>query len=381
METETQRDGCSGTKNQHNMEPIQEVGLSYFSPKELSSWQTCQQDAGRLTECPNSMKNFQGIISQFQKKGDSPCQVWAGMPIQISEDENCVLTHRGNDTRHLEFPSWRAQHSWRKMCLTESDNYHCRCQQTSLKTSACKCNSTCWISHHSDNQGVHRMGQNYSCYDCGEGVIQVSLLNQDLIQTGQKPCPCNEQRGAFKDGFSSEVQWLQGKLQTYSLCGKDCRSAQSVHRDSCVFVTSYLQPCERMQTEGEPCKCEYGKNFSHCPCLNTYKIIHTVETSYRCNVYEKAFSHSLDLNRIFRTHTREEPLEYEENRNVFNQNSCLQVHQKHNEEKQHTDVECGKSSICTSHLNIQHRVCLGENPCNSEECVNGFSLASHFQDL
>ncbi|XP_036130621.1 zinc finger protein 112-like isoform X1 [Molossus molossus] len=45
METETQRDGCSGTKNQHNMESIQEVGLSYFSPKELSFWQTWQQSA------------------------------------------------------------------------------------------------------------------------------------------------------------------------------------------------------------------------------------------------------------------------------------------------------------------------------------------------
>ncbi|KAI5194703.1 hypothetical protein MUG91_G298n1 [Manis pentadactyla] len=43
LETEAQRDECSGTKSQYNMENTQEVGLNYLFPKELSSWQTWQQ--------------------------------------------------------------------------------------------------------------------------------------------------------------------------------------------------------------------------------------------------------------------------------------------------------------------------------------------------
>ena len=202
------------------MESIQEVGLSCFSPKELSTWQSWQQGAGRLTGCQDSMRNFQENISQLQKQGDSTCQVWAGIPVQISEDENYVLTHIGdgsNDIKSQEFPSWRAHHSWRKMYLTESRNYQCRCQQVSKENDFCKSDSISWISHHGDNLGVHKTGKKSSCHDCGEDVMKVSLLNH--IQTGQKPYPGNEYRKAFSDDSSSEVHQqlnLEGKPCTYS---------------------------------------------------------------------------------------------------------------------------------------------------------------------
>ncbi|KAF5921308.1 hypothetical protein HPG69_009205, partial [Diceros bicornis minor] len=234
--------GATGTKNQHNMESIQEVGLSCLSPRELSSWQTQQQDAGTLTRCRDCVKNWQGNISQLPTQGDSPCQVWAGIPIQISEDENYILSHiedSSNYIKNQEFPSWRAQHSWRKMYLTESCNYQCGCRQVSMKNDFCKCDSVSWISHHNDSLGAHRTEKNSSCHDCGEDIMKVSLLSQDLIQTGQKPYPCIEYRKAFSDDSSSEVhQQLQlgGKPHIYSPCGKGCsydsvlHIHQSVHR-------------------------------------------------------------------------------------------------------------------------------------------------------
>ncbi|XP_008068562.1 zinc finger protein 112-like, partial [Carlito syrichta] len=384
VETETQRNGCSGSKNQQMMESIQEVGLSYLSPKELSSCQTWQQDSGRLTRHQELMKDFQGENSQLQEQGDSFCQVWAGMPVQISEDENYILTH----IKSQEFPSWRAQYSWRKMHLMELHNYQCRCQQISMKNNFWKSDSLSQISRHSDNLRVHRKEKNYSCHDCGEDIMKLSLLNQDSIQTAEKLDPCTEYRKAFMNNSSSEAHQqfnLEGKP-----CGKGCgyRSALHVHHsiqreDDGVIENSRLQSNQRVLAEEKPCKCgEYGENCNPYSSLNNYELIHTGEASCRCNIYEKTFGHSLDINSIFRVQTRDDPYEYEENRNVFHQNPCLRVHQKiHTEEQLYRSVEHGKGFICSSNLNIQHRVYMEENPCNSEECGNGFNLASHFQDL
>ncbi|XP_043291192.1 zinc finger protein 112 isoform X2 [Cervus canadensis] len=384
---ETQR----GTKSPHNMESIQEVGLSCFSPKEFSTWQSWQQGAGKLTGCQDSMRNFQENISLLQKQGDSPCQVWAGIPIQISEDENYVLTHTGDgsiDIKSQEFPSWRAHHSWRKMYLTESRNYQCQCQQVSMENGFCKSDSISWISHHSDILGVHRTEKNSSCHDCGEDVMKVSLLNH--IQTGQKSYPGNEYRKAFSDESSSEVHQqldLEGKPRRYSLCEKDCsyRSVLHIHQsvcrgDHCVFENLHLQSHQKGHIQEKPFKCEYGESLNQCSFHNTYELIPRGETSDRGSMYEKGFSHSLNLSSIVRIYIEEESHESEKNGNVFNENSCLQAHQKiHTEEKRYTDVECEKRFICNSDLNIQHRVHMEEIPYNSE--ANGFSLGSHFQDL
>ncbi|XP_014389000.1 PREDICTED: zinc finger protein 112 isoform X1 [Myotis brandtii] len=390
VETETQKDGCSGIKNQHNVKSFQEVGLSYLSPKELSSWQTWQQGANGLTRCQDSMKNFQRNISKLQKQGDSPCQVWAGIPMQISEDGNYILTpgEDGSDyIKNQEFPYWRAQHSWSKMCLAEPHNYQCRCQQVSMKNSICECDGVSWISHHNDNLRGHRKEKTHNCHDCGEDIRKVSLNNQDLIQTRQKPCPYNDYRKVIRDDFSSEVhQQLEGEPHTYSPCGKGCSYNSVLHihqcvhrRDDCILESSHLQSHQREHTEEKPCICEYGENLNRCSSRNMDGLIHTGKTSYSC---EKAFSHSLDLSGIFRVSTGQEPHEYKENGNVLNHSSHLQVHQKvHTEEKLCTDVEYEEDFICNSNLNIQHRVHMEEIPYNSEECANGFSLPSHFQDL
>ncbi|XP_015413888.1 PREDICTED: zinc finger protein 112 [Myotis davidii] len=389
VETETQKDGCSGIKNQHNVKSFQEVGLSYFSPKELSSWQSWQQGANGLTRCQDSMKNFQRNISKLQKQGDSPCQVWAGIPMQISEDGNYILTpgEDGSDyIKNQEFPYWRAQNSWSKMCLAEPHNYQCRCQQVSMKNNICECDGVSWISHHNDNLRGHRTEKTHNCHNCGEDIRKVSLNNQDLIERRQKPCPYNDYRKVIRDDFSSEVhQQLEGEPHTYSPCGKGCSYNSVLHihqcvhrRDDCILETSHLQSHQREHTEEKPCVCEHGENLNRCSSLNMDGLIHTGKTSFSC---EKAFSHSLDLGGIFRVSTEQEPHEYKENGNVLNHSSHLQVHQKiHTEEKLCTDVEYEEDFICNSNVNIQHRVHMEEIPYNSE-CANGFSLPSHFQDL
>uniref|UniRef100_A0A8C2YKB0 Zinc finger protein 112 n=1 Tax=Chinchilla lanigera TaxID=34839 RepID=A0A8C2YKB0_CHILA len=393
VETETQRDEYPGHNIQHK-EHIEEMGLSYLPPRELSSYQTWKQGAIGLATCQDSMKIFQEKNFQLQRQGASPCQTWAGMPIQISEDGNYVMIHVVDDSSYVknqEFPCLRAQHPWRKMYLTEAHNPQCKCQQISMKNTFCTCESVSWISRHNDNQGVHRNEKNYNDSDCGEDSMDVPFLNQNLVQAEQKPCPCTEYREDFSDDYSSDVQQqldLAGKPCIRSPCGRAynytsvLRSHPSVQRDEGAVESLHLQSHQRARTEKESCTCgEYGKNINQRSSLSSYELTYTGEIPWRCKAYEKAFSHSLDLSNNFRVHTREGSYEYEENGNIFNKNFYLRVHQHQNiytEEKLYTTVEYGKDLTCYSNRHGQHRVHM-ENSYNPEECGNDFSLASRIQ--
>ncbi|XP_010621522.1 zinc finger protein 112 isoform X2 [Fukomys damarensis] len=391
VETEPQRDEYPGSNIQHKKECVQEVGLSYLSPKELSSCQTWKQGAVQLARCQDSMKNFQGKNFQWQKQSDSPYQIGAGMPIQISEDGNYIVTHVVDDSSYVknpEFPCLRAQHSWRKVYLGEAHNPRCKCQQISMKNNFCKCESVGWISYHNGNLGVHRMENSYSCSDCGD-LVDVSFLNENSTEAEQKPSPRTEYREDFSDDYSTAVHrqlHLEGKPWIYGPCGRggSCRSVldshQSVQRDEDDVESLRLQSHQRACTEELRTHGECGKIVNHHSSPSSYKVAHTGEISQKCRVFEKAFSCSLNLN-IFKVHTREDSCGYEESGNVFNRNACLQVHQNfHAEENLYTNVEYGKGLLCSSNLNGPHRVHMAANPYNSEECGNDFSLAPHFQD-
>uniref|UniRef100_F1RMT3 Zinc finger protein 112 n=1 Tax=Sus scrofa TaxID=9823 RepID=F1RMT3_PIG len=382
-----------GTKSHHSLESVQEVGLSCLFPKELSVWQTWQQSTRELTRCQDSMKQFQGNISQLQKQGDSPCQVWAGIPIQTSEDENCVLTHidDSNYIKNQEFPSWRAQHSWRKLYLTESHNHPCRCQQISMKNNVCK-SAISWLSHHSDNLGVPRTEKNYSCHDCGEDIMKVSLLNEDLIQTGQKPYPRNEYRSAFSNDSGSEVHQqlhLEGKPDAYSPQNSYLQDHQKIHIREKTYKeygngfnwNSKHKDHQRVHTGEKPYKCNTcGKGFSHRSVLNVHQRVHTGEKPYKCEECDKGFSRSSYLQAHQRVHTGEKPYKCEECGKGFSRNSYLQGHQRvHTGEKPYKCEECGKGFSRSSHLQGHQRVHTGEKPFKCEECGKGFSWSFNLQ--
>ncbi|XP_060042196.1 zinc finger protein 112 [Erinaceus europaeus] len=388
METEAQRHGCPGPKNQHEMENIQKMRLTYISPKESSSWLACLQGTDRLARCQDPMRDVQSILSQVQSEGAAPCPYWAGFPVQIPGDENYLSTHKGNGFNYVktqEFSCWRVQHAGRKTWPTEAQNPQCPCQPNLMKTDFCKCDNTGWASHHNDNLGVDRTKKNSSCYDCGEDTVRVSLSSHDLIPRGQEPRLWDNCRRAFSRDFGLEVQRqlpLEGKPPSSCPWQKVCsRSSDhcihpSVQRGGdCVCGSSHLQSCQKTQTKEKPCTCECGWNFSLCSSRNTQEHAPQGEMPSRCNTHEKALSHSSDHHRNFRVCAGGEPQEYEQNWNIFDhQSSCIQVHQKiHSEEERHADVE--------SDVNIQQSFHRAESLCNSMDCVNGFHLPLQLPDL
>ncbi|KAI2591571.1 zinc finger protein 233, partial [Homo sapiens] len=95
METEIQGDGCSGHKNQNEIDTLQEVRLRFLSYEDLICWQIWEQFTSKLTSNQDLIINLQGKRSKLLKQGDSPCQVWTGESSQVSEDENYVIKLQG----------------------------------------------------------------------------------------------------------------------------------------------------------------------------------------------------------------------------------------------------------------------------------------------
>ncbi|XP_029411372.1 zinc finger protein 112 isoform X2 [Nannospalax galili] len=386
METETQRAGFSGSKDEYTMENIQDVGLSSLCPKMLSLHQTWQRGAGILTRCQDSTESFQEKNIELQNQGVSPCQLWAGIPIQISEDGNYVLPPIDDDsgyTKKQEFPSLRVQQSWRKSYLTESRNCQCKGQQMSMRNNFCGCDSINWLSYHSDHVGLHRKGGSCDLHDYREDTVKVESLNRGLTETRPKPCPCTEHRKAVGDGGSNTYS-ADTHLQFCSLspCGKgwserlSLHSHQSVQRGDEGDEGPPLQSPQRACMRETPCQC--GENFHQHAPSNTYGHTHQGEAPQSCSLYEKTFNCTLDLSSDFRVYIREDPYKYE---NGFNQNLHNQVHHKiYAEENLYTSVDCGKDFTCRSNLNIQHKIHVEKNLYNSEECDH-FSLPSRFQDF
>lgn len=103
-----------------------------------------------------------------------------------------------------------------------------------------------------------------------------------------------------------------------------------VEETHCVFENlAYLGSRTRKDTQKRShLNVNTGRASISAPLYNTYELIPGGETSDRCSMYEKGFSHSLDLSSIVRVYIEEESHESEEKGNVFNENSCLQAHQK-----------------------------------------------------
>ncbi|PNI88957.1 ZNF233 isoform 4 [Pan troglodytes] len=136
METEIQGDGCSGHRNQNEIDTLQEVRLRFLSYEDLICWQIWEQFTSKLTSNQDLIINLQGKRSKLLKQGDSPCQMWTGESSQVSEDENYVIKLQGessNSIKNQELPLRTTWDFWRKMYLREPQNYQSRCQQIDVK--------------------------------------------------------------------------------------------------------------------------------------------------------------------------------------------------------------------------------------------------------
>lgn len=196
-----------GSHGGRAVENDEDMELSSLCPRELFSCQTWPQGAGLLPRDQDSMKRCLKTNTESQNQGDSSFLVCAGRLVQISEDGNYMLPPVDGDSasmRSQEFPSLRAQQSWREAHLSGSCNRQCKGQQMPTRNHFRGCDNISWFSYHSDSEGLHRKGERYSFPDLREETMKVSSLKQDLIKLGQVPCPCSEYSKTCGHGDSNE---------------------------------------------------------------------------------------------------------------------------------------------------------------------------------
>ncbi|CAO2626587.1 Zinc finger protein 112, partial [Lemmus lemmus] len=393
---EAQGGEISGSQGGRAVDNDEDMELSSLCPRELSSCQTWPQGAGFLPRDQDSMRRCLKSNTESQNQGDSSFLVCSGMLVQISEDGNYVLPPVDDDSASLrsqEFPSLRAQQSWRESHLSGSCNRQWKGQQMPTRNHFHGCDSVSWFSYHSDNEGLHRKGESYSFHDLREETMKVSSLKQDLIKLGPVPCPCSDYRKACGHGDGDEPG--SHTHQQFNSRGKPCPC--SPHEEGCqdrsaLHIHQSVETGDEGETESsllwspltvcaEQMLCQGSENTHHAFPLNTCGCAHPGDTSQKSGIPEKAFPCCLHCNSNFRVHTKEEPNKYEENGDVSSQSLYVQANQKiHAEEKLYPDVECRKDFTHCSNFNTEHRVHVEETLYNSE-CGDHFSLPPHFQDF
>nr|AAI20887.1 Zinc finger protein 112 [Mus musculus] len=396
VEAEAHAGGLSGRRNGHAVENAEDVEVNSLCPEDLSFCQTWPWGACTLPSGQEFIKRCQGSNGESQSQEASPRLVWAGMPMQISEDRNYGLPPAHEDSasmKNQEFPPPRSQQSQGepylgRPCVT----CQWKGQQTSIRNHFCRYGSVCWSPYHSDNEELYSKGKSYGFHDDRGKTVKVLLLNQDFIELGPEPCPRTKNREAWghddNDHSSHTHQQChsRGKPCTRSLSGEGCGDRSALHGhpgleagDEGADGSPPLQSSPRVCMEQVPREC--SGNVHYGSPLNTCGCAHPGNTSQTCSIPKQAVGSPVHCNSTFRAHPREEPNNYEENRNVFNQSSCLQVSRKIGaEEKLCQGVECRKNFTHCSSLNIPHRVPVEETLCNPD-CGNHFSLPPHFQDF
>ncbi|XP_076785376.1 zinc finger protein 112 isoform X2 [Arvicanthis niloticus] len=394
VDVEAQAGGLSGRRSGHAGENTEDVELDSLCPKELSC-QPWPRGAGISPRGREFIKRCQGGNSEPQSRG-GPCLVWAGVPVQISEGGNYMLppVHRESASmKNQEFPSLRSQQSWWEPYLCRAYNCQWKGQQTSIRNDFCRCDSVGWSSYHSDNEGPQSKGKSYSFRDHRGETVEVSFLNQDLIELGPGPCSCTKNRKAWGHNDNSDHNFhthqqcrSRGKPCARGLCGEGCGDSSALHGrpgpetgDEGAAGSPPLQSPPRACMEQALHNC--SKNGHHGSPPNTPESANPGNSSQKCSIPEQAGASCFLHNSTFRAHPREEPNNYEENGNVLNQSLSLQVNWKISaEEKLCQGVECRKDFPHCSNLNVPHRVHVVESLCNPDYGSH-FSLPPQSQDF
>ncbi|XP_040590550.1 zinc finger protein 112 isoform X2 [Mesocricetus auratus] len=379
-----------GSKGGHAVE------LNSCCPRAFSSCQTWPGGAGLLPRCQDSMRRCPEGNTESQNQGDCPCLVCADMPVQISEDGNYVWPPVNDDAASMKnqgFPSLRAKQFWWESYLHGACNCQWEGQQMSRGNHFCRCEGMRWFSYHRDSEGLHRKQGSCSVHDNGEETMTVSSLKQDLVRLGPEPCPCTEAGKAWGHGHSEDHSSVtqqqfhsRGKPCAHSPCGKGRGDGSARHSHQSVETgaegAAESPPVRSPPREcPERALCQCSENVHRGSPPHPCGCAHPADASWKCSIPGKTLDCCLHCGSNFRAHTREEPNKYEENGNVSNQSSYLQVNgNTHPEEKLYPGVEGRKDFTRCSSFHPHHRVHVEETLCNSE-CGNHFSLPPHFQDF
>ncbi|XP_065564290.1 zinc finger protein 112-like [Artemia franciscana] len=109
-------------------------------------------------------------------------------------------------------------------------------------------------------------------------------------------------------------------------------------------------------------------------CPRTYQRVHTRGKRYKCEVCEKTFSRSGNLNKHKRLHTGEKPFKCGVCKKGFYESGNLKRHERiHIEEKPYKCNVCKKFFSQSSHLKMHQKGHKGEKPFKCDVCDKCFS--------
>lgn len=261
---------------------------------------------------------------------------------------------------------------WRKMYLRAPQNYQSSCQQIDVKNNLCKCDHcvTQRIAHQHDGHGVNKREKAFSHNNCGKDCVKESSQHS-IIQSGKQTS--NENGKGFSVSSNLELHQqlhLEDKPQVSIEYGKGIGYISRLPRHQCVHIGekcyqngdsgegfsqgSHVQPHQRVSTGENLHRCQVcAQSFNQNSCLPSHELthpgeklctcgtcgkgfhhsldfdIHCVDSAgerackCKCDVYDKGFSQTSQLQAHQRGHSREKTYKWEVSDRIFNRNSGL----------------------------------------------------------